>query len=258
MRILLSPAKTLDFENRTDHSEISHPRFLDDSEKLIRKLRRFSRKKIGELMHISPKLAELNADRYAQWLPGEVHENARPAVFAFKGDVYIGLDIESFSEEDLAFAQEHLRILSGLYGLLKPLDLIQPYRLEMGTKLKVGRKNNLYEFWGDKLTTTLNQELQEDSAPFLINLASNEYYNAIQAKLFEGRIITPNFVDWKNGKYKSISFFLKKARGMMAAWIIKHRIANPEDLASFEMEGYSFNAEMSTEDAPVFSRKLEA
>ena len=209
-------------------------------------------------MHISPKLAELNADRYAQWLPGEAQINARPAVFAFKGDVYIGLDIESFTEEDIAFAQEHLRILSGLYGLLKPLDLIQAYRLEMGTKLRVGRKNNLYEFWGDKLTQTLNQELEGTSSPFLINLASNEYYSAIQPKSFKGNIITPNFLDWKNGKYKSISFFLKKARGMMAAWIIKHRIQNPEDLMSFEMAGYSYHPEFSSEEDPVFSRKLEA
>ena len=204
-------------------------------------------------MKISAKLGELNAARFQQWqLPFSL-DNARQAILAFKGDVYTGLEAETFSEDDFAFAQEHLRILSGLYGLLKPLDLIQPYRLEMGTPFRNPRGKDLYAFWGDRLTQALNEMLAADDQ-VLINLASNEYFHAIQPKVLNARVITPQFRDWKNDQYKMISFYAKKARGMMSAYMIRHRVTDPEALKDFNVGGYYFSQEQSKGDTWVFLR----
>lgn len=255
MLIVISPAKTLDFENESITKTHTQPDFLEDSEKLIRKLRTLSRKKLGSLMNISPALAQLNQERYIEWHPEFSFDNAKQALLAFKGDVYLGLDAESFEEEDLAFAQNHLRILSGLYGLLRPLDLMQPYRLEMGTKLPVRRKKNLYQFWGERLTKAVNEVLVMQENPFLVNLASNEYFDALQPELVKARIITPVFKDWKKDQYKVISFFAKKARGRMSSWLIRHRITDPEAIKDFDLDGYGFNPELSEGDSWVFTRK---
>ncbi|WP_020530778.1 peroxide stress protein YaaA [Flexithrix dorotheae] len=254
MLILISPAKTLDFtaNNLTDTS--SQPVFQEESEILIKKLRTFSRKKIGELMNISPQLAELNYDRYQNWSPEFKVPAAKQAVLAFKGDVYLGLQAETFVQEDFDFAQKHLRILSGLHGLLKPLDLIRPYRLEMGTQLPVRRKKNLYQFWGDKITDTLNFFLENEEEPVVINLASNEYFKSVNLKKLKATVITPVFKDFKNGDYKVLSFFAKKARGFMSAYAIKNKLTNPENLKLFQEEGYSYNDLMSNGNEWVFTR----
>ncbi len=257
MLTIISPAKTLDFESPSVTSAFTQPDYLDDSEKLIRKLRTLSRKKIGELMGISKDLAQLNYERYISWNADFNPDNAKQAVLAFKGDVYLGLEAETFTEEDFQFAQDHLRILSGLYGLLRPLDLIQPYRLEMGTKLPVRRKKNLYDFWGSRLTEDLNQILESQEERVLLNLASKEYFSAIQPEETKGTIINPVFKDWKNGEYKILSFFAKKARGRMSSWIIRHRIDRVEEIKGFDLDGYGFNESLSSSHDWVFTRKLE-
>ena len=254
MLTILSPAKSLDFESPSPTATHTQPSFVSSSEKLIKKLQKLSVKKLGELMSISEALAELNHERNAQWRPEFSPEEAKQAVLAFTGDVYQGLEANTFSEEDFAYAQNHLRILSGLYGLLRPLDLIHPYRLEMGTKLAVGRSKNLYDFWGMTLTDAVNAQLKEIAEPVLVNLASNEYFKAIKPKKVEGRIITPVFKDEKNGQFKVISFFAKKARGMMAKYIIQNRIESPEGMKGFDGEGYIFNEAMSKENEWVFVR----
>ena len=258
MIILLSPAKTLDFDSKPITQEFSRPEYVDHSEKLIKKLRSLSKPKLMKIMSISKDLAQLNYDRYAEWQPEFTADNSRQSVLAFKGDVYQGLEIETFSEEDLAYTQDHLRILSGLYGLLKPLDLIQPYRLEMGTNLKVGRKSNLYEFWDDQLTKDLNASLDSQHNRILVNLASHEYAKAVDLGALDVQVVEPTFQDWKNGKYKPITYYLKRARGWMAAWILKHRVETYEDLKHFERDGYAYDPELSEENSQmVFSRKQE-
>lgn len=257
MIIVISPAKTLDFETPPVTQSYSTPRFLDDSCELVEQLKLLEPHDISTLMSISPKLGELNADRFQTWQIPFTPDNAKQALLAFKGDVYTGLDAETFSEDDFEFAQSHLRILSGLYGVLKPLDLIQPYRLEMGTKFKNDRGPNLYHFWGSTLTESLKQELQDDDN-VLVNLASNEYFKSIKAKSLETRMITPVFKDMKNGQYKMISFYAKKARGLMSAYIIKNRITAIEELKGFDLEGYSFNPEMTQGDDWVFTRNIES
>ncbi len=222
-----------------------------------------SRKKLTELMGISKDLAQLNYERYLSWQPDSDNYrnhpgNAKQALLAFRGDVYLGMEAETFSEEDFAFAQDHLRILSGLYGLLRPLDLIQPYRLEMGTKLPVRRKKNLYQFWGPRLTDKVNEVLADSPSPVLVNLASKEYYSSLQPDGLNARIITPAFLDMKNGQYKMISFFAKKARGMMASWIIRHRLSDPEGLRDFNTGGYAWNEDLSEGDNWVFTRNEES
>ncbi|MEM6271948.1 MAG: peroxide stress protein YaaA [Bacteroidota bacterium] len=254
MLIVISPAKTLDFESESTTPVHTQPEFVEDSEKLIRKLRSLSRKKLTEMMGISKDLAQLNYERYLAWEPHFHPGNSKQAVLAFKGDVYIGLDAATLSEEDLAFAQDHLRILSGLYGLLRPLDLMQPYRLEMGTKLPVRRKKNLYDFWGSSLTDKVNLALAEQGIGTLINLASNEYFNVLQPSDIQARIITPTFLDQKNGVYKPISFFLKKARGLMSSYIIRNRLTDPEALKDFNYEGYYYDPERSEGEQWVFLR----
>lgn len=252
MLILVSPAKTLDYESPLATSRFSQPRFTDQSQQLIDTLRKLSVQDVAELMKLSDKLASLNVARYQSWQPEHTPDNARPAVLAFKGDVYTGLDAESFSEGDFEFAQRHLRILSGLYGVLRPLDLLEPYRLEMGTRLKTAAGDNLYQFWGSRITEALNEELANDDV--VINLASNEYFKAVQPKSLNARLITPVFKDFKNGQYKIISFYAKKARGLMSRYIIQNRIESPEAIQAFDLEGYYFSAEQSKGDTWVFLR----
>ena len=260
MLILISPAKTLDFNTPAKSDRFSQPDFLSDTEVLVKRLRQLSATEVSSLMKISDKLGELNAFRFQTWQPSYNNTNAKQAVLAFQGDVYQGLNVDSFNEEDLDFAQDHLRILSGLYGLLKPLDLIQPYRLEMGIKLAHPKLqdlsvNTLYEFWHDRITQAINQQLDKLETKTLVNLASNEYFQAVKPKLLRGDIITPVFKDWKKDKYKIISFYAKKARGMMAAYIIKNRLEKIEDIKGFAEAGYIYNAELSENKHLVFTRK---
>ena len=252
MKIIISPAKSLDFENKATTNVYTQPRFLEQSEKLNKKLKTISRKKLGELMKISDDLASLNYDRNQDWQPPFTLDNAKQAVFSFTGEVYRGIDVNSLSEDKIPALQDKLRILSGLYGLLKPLDLIQPYRLEMGTKLKVGRADNLYKFWDTTLAESLNEELADNE--LLINLASSEYFKALPKKALKVRMITPVFKDFKNGQYKTIMTFAKKARGLMVRYIIDNNIETLEELKGFDVEGYGFSQEMSTETELVFTR----
>ena len=257
MLIVVSPAKTLDYETAPVTSGFTQPEFVDHSQVLIDELKKLSVQDVAELMKLSDKLASLNVARYESWSPEFTTDNAKQAVLAFKGDVYTGLDAETLSEDDFEFAQAHLRILSGLYGVLKPLDLMQPYRLEMGTKLNNTRGKNLYEFWGEIICDRLNSELAAQANPVLVNLASNEYYKAAKEKNINARIITPAFKDWKNGQYKMISFYAKKARGLMARYIIEHKITDPEALKNFDVDGYRFAQNMSEGDTWTFIRDHE-
>ena len=252
MKIIISPAKSLDFENKATTDVYTQPSFLEQSEKLNKKLKTLSRKKLSELMKISDDLASLNYDRNQDWQPPFSLDNAKQAVFAFTGEVYRGIDANSISEDKIPVLQEKLRILSGLYGLLKPLDLIQPYRLEMGTKLKVGRKENLYKFWDTTLAESLNEELRDGE--LLINLASTEYFKALPKKALKVPMITPVFKDFKNGQYKTIMTFAKKARGLMVRYIIDNNVETLEELKGFDVEGYGFSEEMSAETELVFTR----
>lgn len=253
MLILVSPAKTLDYESPLATRTCTQPRFIEQSSQLIEVLKQLSVQEVAELMKLSDKLASLNVARYQSWQPEHTLDNARPAILAFKGDVYTGLDATSFSEEDFQFAQRHLRILSGLYGVLRPLDLLEPYRLEMGTRLKTHAGESLYQFWGDRITRALNEELNSSDDP-VINLASNEYFKAVQPKALKGRLITPVFRDCKNGQYKIISFYAKKARGLMSRYIIQNRIETAEAIKAFDLEGYYFSPEQSRGDTWVFLR----
>ncbi|QOJ22356.1 MAG: peroxide stress protein YaaA [Gammaproteobacteria bacterium] len=254
MMIVISPAKTLDFETPPITREHTQPDFLDDSAQLIDVLRKLEPDQIGTLMSISPKLAILNSNRYFSWKRPLTPDNAKQAIFAFKGDVYTGLDAETMTAAELAFAQKHLRMLSGLYGVLRPLDLMQPYRLEMGTQLKNPRGNNLYEFWGDKITQALNQAMAKQEDDILINLASNEYFQSIQLDKLNARVITPVFKDQKNDVYKIISFFAKKARGMMSRYIIRNKLTEPDTIKNFDVAGYQFSTADSSKDEWIFTR----
>lgn len=254
MIIVISPAKTLDFETPPITREATQPIFLDDSAKLIDALRKLEPDQICQLMSISPKLGILNSNRYYAWKRPFTLKNSKQAILAFKGDVYTGLNAETMTAAELAFAQDHLRILSGLYGVLHPLDLMQPYRLEMGTQFKNLRGKNLYEFWGEKITQRLNLDLKKQKDSVLINLASNEYFQSIQLKNLEARTITPVFKDEKNGIYKIISFFAKKARGMMSRYIIQNKLTNPEAIKKFNGAGYQFDKKNSNQDEWVFTR----
>ena len=255
MLIVISPAKTLDFESPLPSRKFSQPQLLEESDKLIKILRDLDPADIQDLMHISSKLAELNVSRYLNWEKPFTPKNARPAVFAFKGDVYTGLEAEHYTDADLDFAQKHLRILSGLYGVLRPLDLIQPYRLEMGTSLKNTQGKSLYDFWGEQLAKAISKALQDQKDKVLINLASNEYFKAIKGKTGDAEIITPIFKDFKNGQYKVISFFAKKARGLMSSYIIKNRVKDKNELTAFKAAGYRYSKKYSTGQEMVFLRK---
>ena len=254
MLTLLSPAKTLDFETPPVTEQATMPDRLEDSAELIDVLRPYSPDELGALMKLSPKLSELNVQRYHDWQVPFQEGDAKQAVLAFKGDVYTGLEADNMSQDELAYAQDHLRILSGLYGLLRPLDKILPYRLEMGTKLKNPRGADLYAFWGDSITETLNQLIDETKATHIVNLASNEYFKAVKHKQLKAPLITPVFKDEKNGKYKIISFYAKKARGMMAAYQIRERIESAEGLKDFTDAGYRFCEEESSAGEWVFKR----
>jgi len=253
MLMIISPAKTLDYESPLATETYTQPDYLDDACELIDQLKELEPHQVSNLMSISDKLGQLNAERFRSWHTPFTPDNARQAILAFKGDVYTGLDAESFSEDDFAFAQQHLRMLSGLYGLLKPLDLMQPYRLEMGTKFENKRGKDLYAFWGSKLTKALNELLAADDK-VLVNLASNEYFKSVQKKDIDGRLVTPQFKDWKNGQYKMISFYAKKARGLMCRYAIQNRITQADDLKGFNLEGYYFSEEQSDNNNWVFLR----
>jgi uncharacterized protein len=254
MLIVISPAKTLDYETPPITRTHTKPRFLKDSQRLIENLRSYSALDLAELMKLSMKLAELNFERYHAWKTPFSMKNAKQAVLAMKGDVYTGLDAETMDEESLGFAQEHLRILSGLYGVLKPLDLMQPYRLEMGTKLPNEAGKDLYAFWGETITQAINKDLKAQGDDVLINLASNEYYKSIKPKQVEGRIITPQFKERKKGGFQMIGVFAKRARGLMSRYIIDKRLEEPEALKRFKVGGYAYNKELSKGDQWVFTR----
>ncbi len=252
MKIVISPAKSLDFEKELPTKTFSEPDFLKQATTIQRTLKKKKPKALMQLMDISDKLADLNWQRNQDWHTPFTNENARPAVYAFDGDVYQGMDVYSLPIDKLATLQDRLRILSGLYGLLKPLDLIQAYRLEMGTSLPIGKNKNLYEFWKKTITKTLNSELKKGD--LFINLASNEYFSAVDTKALKVPVITPEFKDYKDGKLKMISFFAKKARGMMVRYIIDTDAKTIDDLKGFNYEGYAFDANLSKGNTLVFTR----
>ena len=254
MLVVISPAKTLDFETPAITNKASKPLMIKDSAELVDLMREYAPDDIVNLMGVSQKIGELNSERFMNWHTPFTKKNAKQALLAFKGDVYTGLDAETFDDDDFDFAQSHLRILSGLYGVLKPLDLIQAYRLEMGIKLQTDRGKNLYEFWGNKPSSALKKQLGSLKSNVLINLASNEYFNVVDKKLLDAEIITPVFKDFKNGKFKIISFYAKKARGLMSAYIIKHRIEDPVKLKKFNVAGYRFDKDSSDAKQWVFLR----
>jgi cytoplasmic iron level regulating protein YaaA (DUF328/UPF0246 family) len=257
MLTVVSPAKTLDFNQPARTRKFTEPSFLNESTQLVNDLRKFSRDDLSELMNISDALAHENHERYANWQTPFNLKNSKQAIFAFKGDVYLGLKAEEFGTADLNFAQKHLRILSGLYGILRPLDLMQPYRLEMGRQFACNGSKNLYEFWGSKLTDSLNAEIQiqAQKRKVLVNLASHEYFDSLQPDDLDAEVITPVFKDFASGQYRVLSFFAKKARGEMAAYIMKNKINSPAKLKEFDVGGYQFNTEDSTKNSFVFKRK---
>ncbi len=253
MQILISPAKTLDFETPSPTTKYTQPHYLNHSAQLIDICRKLTAENLIELMKISPKLAELNVERFKRWQQPFNLENAKQAIFALKGEVYQHLDANTLCESDIDFAHTHMYILSGLYGLLRPLDLIQPYRLEMGVKLPNPKGKNLYAFWKDTLTNDLNLAVPKDD--FILNLASQEYFKAIDTKKLQAKIITPIFKDEKNGRYKVISFFAKRARGRFARWAIQNQLKHIEQLTAFNSAGYTFTPSQSTDTSLVFQRE---
>ncbi|MEZ7498759.1 peroxide stress protein YaaA [Flavobacterium sp. Arc3] len=252
MKIVISPAKSLNFEKELPTSKYTESSFLKESRQIQKVLKQQSPKELSELMHISDKLADLNWKRNKDWKTPFTTENARPAVYTFDGDVYTGLDAYTIPTDKLDLLQNQLRILSGLYGVLKPLDLMQAYRLEMGTKLPIGEASNLYEFWKEDITKSLNKELKDDE--LFVNLASNEYFSAVNVKELKVPVITPDFKDYKDGKLKIISFYAKKARGMMVRYIIDKEAETIEDLKGFNYDGYQFDANLSKDNHLVFTR----
>ncbi len=258
MLILISPAKTLDYQSPLATKNFTQPELLDHSQQLIEAARKLTAAQIASLMSISDKLADLNATRFHDWQPDFTLENARQAILAFKGDVYTGLQAHTFSETDFDFAQQHLRMLSGLYGVLRPLDLMQPYRLEMGIRFATLRGKDLYQFWGDIITDKLSDALDARHDRVIVNLASEEYFKAVKPKKLNAVMIKPVFLDEKNGKFKVISFYAKKARGLMSRFIIKNRLTTPEQLREFNEEGYVFDEEASVNGELVFKRREHA
>lgn len=255
MLFVISPAKKLDFSEETRYTqEYSQPRMLDQAEVLVKSLSKYSAKKIVTLMHLSEQLAQLNYERYQTFTPPFTPANAKQAILSFAGDVYQSLETEAYEQEHYDYAQHHVRILSGLYGLLKPLDLIQPYRLEMGTKLTTRRGKDLYSFWKDRIRKILEADLTETGDQILVNLASNEYFKSVQAKNLNARVITPQFKDEKDGNLKIISFFAKQARGAMVDFAIKEQVTHAEQLKDFQGMGYGFREELSKENEWVFVR----
>jgi cytoplasmic iron level regulating protein YaaA (DUF328/UPF0246 family) len=260
MLIVLSPAKSLDYETPPRIKTHTMPRFIDRSTTLIERLRRLAPQDVAALMDISDKLAVLNVTRFADWSPEFTAANSKQAVLAFNGDVYDGLDAKSLSTDDLGFAQKHIRILSGLYGVLRPMDWMQPYRLEMGTRLDNVAGKDLYAFWGDDVTTLLNKDmadLKHEGAATLVNLASEEYFKVVRPKVLAARVITPVFEDWKGGRYKIISFHAKRARGTMARYAVTHRVTEASKLKRFAEDGYAYDKAASDDTRWVFRRRLE-
>ena len=253
MIAVVSPAKTLDFNTPYSNGH-TLPKFQKEALQLIDVLKENSESQIKELMSISDELAHLNVERYNKFTKKKDPTHSKPAIFAFQGDVYQGLQAETFTEQELEYSQSHFRILSGLYGLIRPLDLIQPYRLEMGTKLRVGERKNLYEYWGDTISNQLNKDLKKQGDNLLINLASVEYFKSVDRKKLKAKVIDVDFKDFNNGKYQVISFFAKKARGMMSRYIIKNQPTSVEELKLFDYEGYYFDEENSTEELLAFRR----
>ena len=255
MFFVLSPAKNLNEKDSAPIQEFTQPDLLKESEILMHELRRLAPQQIAQLMHVSDKIALLNAERNAAWHTPFTPENAKQAVYMFNGDVYEGIAAESLNAKQIQYLQQHVRLLSGLYGLLRPLDLMQPYRLEMGTAFANSRGKNLYEFWGDRITGLLNETLAANGSEVLINLASQEYFKSINTKKLKAKLITPVFKDEKNGQYKIISFYAKRARGLMVRYAAEHGITDPQDLQNFDYEGYEFNAAASNDKEWVFLRK---
>lgn len=258
MLAIISPAKTLDFESPVEGFAFSQPELTAYSQQLIDICRQFTPAELGSLMSISDKLASLNVARFSEWQLDHNTQNAKPALFAFKGDVYTGLEAEKLSAEQVQYAQKHLRMLSGLYGLLKPLDLMQPYRLEMGTKLANPQGKDLYAFWGDVITQQLQKAIDEQGDTVLVNLASDEYYGSVKPRKLHATIVKPVFLDEKNGKFKQISFYAKKARGMMVRFILDTQPTDIEQLKAFNYGGYWFDETASTESEFVFKREEQA
>lgn len=254
MIIVISPAKSLYDHSPIQFEKFTQADFLPEAEKIVSVLKKKKPNQLAKLMDISSKLGELNFHRYQEWSLPFTPENSWQAILMFNGDVYQGLKAETFSDTEFEIAQQHLRILSGVYGLLKPLDLIQPYRLEMGIHIAIARKKNLYEFWETKITMKLNEEMVEANQKILINLASNEYFSAIDTKKLKARIITPAFKEQKDGQYRMVSFFAKRARGLMSRFIIQNQINDPEEIKAFDLEGYYFNNQLSKADNWVFTR----
>jgi len=258
MLAIISPAKTLDFESKLTTRKGTTPDFVEESDQLIGRLRQYEPAALTKLMKISDNLAELNHRRYHEWTPDFSPTTARPAALAFKGDVYLGLQAQALSERDLTWAQKHLRILSGLHGVLKPLDRIHPYRLEMGTPLCTEKGKNLYDFWGDKVTQALNKDLAEQSNPLLVNLASQEYFNVIDPDAINTEVINIHFKEEKDGKLKFLSFYAKKARGLMARYMIDKRVKTRKALKAFDYEGYAYNEALSSSHDWLFTRPQPA
>jgi uncharacterized protein len=258
MIIVLSPAKSLDYETPPHVKKHTIPDFVDEAAELIGGLRRLSPQQIGSLMSISDQLAHLNFERYAQWSPSFGTHNAKQAVLAFNGDVYEGLNAKTLSSADLDYAQSHVRVLSGLYGLLRPLDLLQPYRLEMKTRFVNARGKDLYAFWGEQITQALNVQLKKNAVAsrVLVNCASGEYFKAVKPRLLEAPVITPVFEDWKGGRYKIISFHAKRARGLMARYAVENRLDKPAQLKDFDSEGYAFDVKASNDSTYLFRRRI--
>ncbi|MEM6706642.1 MAG: peroxide stress protein YaaA [Acidobacteriota bacterium] len=254
MIVVVSPAKSLDFEQAPPTAEFSQPDFLDESSKLVRRMRKMDAGDLSDLMGIKEKLATLNVERFRDWRRPFTPKNAKPALFAFQGDVYKGLEAEGLTSTQLEWTQQHLRILSGLYGALRPLDLIQPYRLEMGLPVDIGKDPNLYSFWGTKITESLNAVLAEEGSKTLVNLASNEYFKSVRPERLEARVVTPVFKDDKNGKQRVISFYAKWARGAMVRHLSRKRAKTARALRSFTEGGYAFDEAQSTPESPVFVR----
>lgn len=258
MIILLSPAKTLDFETAPRTSQVTTPAFLEESEKLIGALRKYKPKQLGKLMSISDNLAELNVERIHAWQAPFPDGAARPSIQAFRGDVYLGLDADTMKLADIKRAQKHIRILSGLYGVLKPLDMMLPYRLEMGTSLKTRRGKNLYEFWGSRITDSLNAELAAFDQPMVVNLASSEYFKSVKKAQLAAPLIEPVFKDEKESGYKVIGFFAKKARGAMARYLVENKCTTENQIRQFTGLGYKYNKAESLDGRPVFLRTATA
>lgn len=254
MLIVVSPSKTLEFKGSIPNLEFTQPLFVKEADQLVKPLRKLSIDQLMSLMDVSTKLAQLTQERFFLWRPESSNENGHPALFAFRGEVYSGIEADTLSIDTLKYAANRLRILSGFYGVIRPLDLIRPYRLEMGTPFKIGKNQNLYRFWQQEITSQLREDLDQIGSNRLINLASVEYFKVLDHKKLNAEIITPEFLEGKNGSYKIVSMYAKKARGLMTRFILQNEIIEEEDLHAFDIDGYCFNSYLSQKGRPVFTR----